>query len=103
MQAADTKAECLLAYQQTVLDLTAMDLANASLLDEATAALDSTIEGKVMEAVQRRLQGRTIIVIAHYHCLSWPTSRAATGARGANGGAGLGEGTTFRVGLPVGS
>ncbi len=35
------------------------------ILDEATSALDSVMEGKVTEAIQRRLGGRTLLVIAH--------------------------------------
>ncbi|RED12955.1 ABC transporter ATP-binding protein [Pontivivens insulae] len=35
------------------------------LLDEATSALDTASEQKVMEAIDRLMQGRTVVVIAH--------------------------------------
>ena len=35
------------------------------ILDEATSALDSVVERRVLQAIERRLRGRTLIVIAH--------------------------------------
>jgi ATP-binding cassette, subfamily B, bacterial MsbA len=35
------------------------------ILDEATSALDSVVESRVAEAIERRLRGRTLLVVAH--------------------------------------
>ena len=53
------RLECLLAFQQMVLDLTAMELANASLLDEATAAAEAMA---LAHRVSRNRQGKTFFV-----------------------------------------
>jgi glycine dehydrogenase len=53
------RLECLLAYQQLVLDLTGMELANASLLDEATAAAEAMAMAK---RVSRNRQGNSFFV-----------------------------------------
>ena len=48
-----------------VIDLTGMELANASVLDEATASVDSHTEFLIQRALKTLLIGRTSIVIAH--------------------------------------
>ncbi|MEX0618221.1 MAG: aminomethyl-transferring glycine dehydrogenase [Pseudohongiellaceae bacterium] len=56
------RLECLLSFQQMVLDLTAMDLANASLLDEATAAAEAMALAK---RVSRRGDSNRFFVDRH--------------------------------------
>jgi len=53
------RLECLLAFQQMILDLTAMELANASLLDEATAAAEAMA---LARRVSKNRKGNTFFV-----------------------------------------
>ena len=57
------RLECLLNFQQLTLDLTAMGLANASLLDEATAAAESMALAK---RVSKNRNANKFFV--HEHC-----------------------------------
>ena len=57
------RLECLLNFQQLTLDLTAMDLANASLLDEATAAAEAMALAK---RVSKNRKANKFFV--HEHC-----------------------------------
>ncbi len=56
------RLEALLAFQQMVMDLTGMDLANASLLDEATAAAEA------MAMSHRITKGKSDIFFVDHDC-----------------------------------
>lgn len=56
------RLECLLNFQQMTLDLTAMDLANASLLDEATAAAEAM---SLAKRVSKNRKANTFFVDQH--------------------------------------
>jgi glycine dehydrogenase len=58
------RLEAILNYQQMVLDLTGLDLANASLLDEATAAAEAMTLCKRMAKAKR---SNTFLVDEHLH------------------------------------
>jgi glycine dehydrogenase len=58
------RLEVLLTYQQMVMDLTGMELANASLLDEATAAAEAMT---LMHRVNKKSRSQRFVVAADCH------------------------------------
>ncbi len=58
------RLEALLTFQQMVLDLTGMDLANASMLDEATAAAEAMT---LLQRVNKKNRATTFIVAEDCH------------------------------------
>jgi len=58
------RLEVLLTYQQVVMDLTGMDLANASLLDEATAAAEAMT---LLQRVNKRCRSQRFVVASDCH------------------------------------
>jgi len=58
------RLEALLTFQQMVLDLTGMDLANASMLDEGTAAAEAMT---LLHRVNKRNRSNTFLVAADCH------------------------------------
>ena len=58
------RLETLLTYQQMVIDLTGMPLANASLLDEATAAAEAMT---LMHRMNRKSKSSTFVVTSDCH------------------------------------
>ena len=58
------RLEVLLAFQQMVIDLTGMELANASLLDEATAAAEAMT---LMQRVNKKSKSKRFLVSEDCH------------------------------------
>ena len=58
------RLEALLSFQQMVLDLTGMDLANASMLDEATAAAEAMT---LLHRVNKKNRSNTFLVAQDCH------------------------------------
>jgi glycine dehydrogenase len=58
------RLEALLTYQQMIMDLTGMDLANASLLDEGTAAAEAMT---LLQRVNKKNRSATFIVAEDCH------------------------------------
>lgn len=75
------RLEALLNFQTVVADLTALPVANASLLDEATAVAES------VALMHRAAKGRTGVVVLDADCL--PQTRAVTEGRARAAGLGL--------------
>ncbi|MDD0973542.1 aminomethyl-transferring glycine dehydrogenase [Pseudomonas fontis] len=73
---AQGRLEALLNFQQMVIDLTGLDLANASLLDEATAAAEA------MALAKRVAKSRSNVFFADEHCHPQTLSVLQTRAEG---------------------
>ncbi|MDP4916817.1 MAG: glycine dehydrogenase (aminomethyl-transferring), partial [Haliea sp.] len=58
------RLEALLTFQQTIMDLTGMELANASMLDEGTAAAEAMT---LMQRVNKKNRSSTFIVAEDCH------------------------------------
>ncbi|MEW6752551.1 MAG: aminomethyl-transferring glycine dehydrogenase [Candidatus Latescibacterota bacterium] len=73
------RLEALLNFQTMVIDLTGMEIANASLLDEATAAAEAV---SMLHAVQRRVPGEVVFASQDCHPQTLAVLRTRALARG---------------------
>jgi glycine dehydrogenase len=93
---AQGRLEALLNFQTMVADLTALPVANASLLDEATAAAEAM---HMTDAVASHAGRRTYIVDEHCHPQTIAVIRTRAEARGIDIAVSDPEGFTFGPGV----
>jgi glycine dehydrogenase len=78
---AQGRLEALLNFQTTIIDLTGLEIANASLLDEATAAAEAMT---MSYALKGNADKETFLVAAECHPQTIEVVKTRAGARGIN-------------------
>jgi glycine dehydrogenase len=74
---AQGRLELLLAFQTLIIELSGMEIANASLLDEATAIAEAVHMARAARPAREALEGERVAVAADLH----PQSRAVLATR----------------------